>query len=134
MALIELRGVTKRYIIGEQEILALNGIDLFDLYTNEGSVEVDDKASKTIKVTFDFTASLPQGAVESDFEGETRVGNTLYVEGSMSNNSSGVPQPARSLLLAATILSLRASEVRRVPAHDADQGVATRGRDESRAA
>jgi putative ABC transport system ATP-binding protein len=28
MALIELRGVTKRYKIGEQEILALNGIDL----------------------------------------------------------------------------------------------------------
>ncbi len=28
MALIELRGVTKRYIVGEQEILALNGIDL----------------------------------------------------------------------------------------------------------
>lgn len=28
MALIELRGVTKRYTIGEQEILALNGIDL----------------------------------------------------------------------------------------------------------
>lgn len=28
MALIELRGVTKRYKVGEQEILALNGIDL----------------------------------------------------------------------------------------------------------
>ncbi len=28
MALIELRGVKKRYIVGEQEILALNGIDL----------------------------------------------------------------------------------------------------------
>src|SRR5688500_18414431 len=28
MALIELRNVTKRYKIGEQEILALNGIDL----------------------------------------------------------------------------------------------------------
>jgi len=28
MSLIELRGVTKRYKIGEQEILALNGIDL----------------------------------------------------------------------------------------------------------
>src|SRR5882757_11449783 len=28
MPLIELRGVTKRYKIGEQEILALNGIDL----------------------------------------------------------------------------------------------------------
>jgi putative ABC transport system ATP-binding protein len=28
MSLIELRGVKKRYIVGEQEILALNGIDL----------------------------------------------------------------------------------------------------------
>ena len=28
MALIELRGVIKRYVIGEQQILALNGIDL----------------------------------------------------------------------------------------------------------
>jgi hypothetical protein len=55
--------------------------------------------------TFDFTGVLPIGATEGDFEAATRVGNTLYVMGSLSNSDpAGKAEPTRDIIFAATIV------------------------------
>ncbi len=59
--------------------------------------------------SFDFTAQLPFGTAEADFEGAARAGNRVYFEGSMSNTSSGDLAPARSTLFAADISGSGAS-------------------------
>jgi hypothetical protein len=53
--------------------------------------------------TFDFRSVLPAGSAEIDLEAAARHGDTIYWTGSMSNNSSGVPQPSRSTLFATKI-------------------------------
>ena len=48
--------------------------------------------------TFDFTGQLPSGKDEADLESATRVGDTVYWGGSMSNDSSGGVETSRSTI------------------------------------
>ena len=59
--------------------------------------------------TFDFTSLLPYGTTEIDIEAAARAGNRIYWTGSMSNNSSGKVEPARSTLFATDITGSGAS-------------------------
>lgn len=54
--------------------------------------------------TFDFTdGTTGIGSTNADLESMSRVSDTLYVLGSLGNNSSGDPKPARRVLFTAAI-------------------------------
>jgi hypothetical protein len=53
--------------------------------------------------TFDLTNLLPDGSTEIDIEAAAKVGNRIYWTGSMSNDTSGNLEPARSTLFATDV-------------------------------
>jgi hypothetical protein len=98
---------TARYYSG-----AGNGSTVIDV--GGGYMLVGDDESNVLRLyqegvsgppvkTFDFTGDLPYGTTEIDIEAAAQSGNTIYWSGSMSNDSSGNVEPARSTLFATTV-------------------------------
>lgn len=61
-------------------------VDLFDIWTDEGSIEHDDRVSKPISVDFDFTAPPSMGGVG----GTTVGGGFVFQEGRLTWNGPGI--------------------------------------------